>query len=47
MYQTIKTDKIPTAIGPYSQAVSFNEILFIFGQRASKGRFFVRLRPLP
>lgn len=32
MYKITKTDKAPAAIGPYSQAVSFNEILFTSGQ---------------
>lgn len=29
---TISTDKAPAAIGPYSQAVSYNGLLFVSGQ---------------
>lgn len=32
MKKTINTDKAPQAIGPYSQAVSINNMLFISGQ---------------
>lgn len=32
MLKITNTDKAPAAIGPYSQAVSFNEILFSSGQ---------------
>lgn len=32
MKKTIKTEKAPKAIGPYSQAVEINGILFISGQ---------------
>lgn len=32
MKNTINTDKAPQAIGPYSQAVSINNMLFISGQ---------------
>jgi 2-iminobutanoate/2-iminopropanoate deaminase len=32
MKQVIATDKAPKAIGPYSQAIKYNGILFISGQ---------------
>ena len=32
MKQIISTDKAPAAIGPYSQAVQFGELLFVSGQ---------------
>ena len=32
MKQIITTDKAPSAIGPYSQAVQFGELLFVSGQ---------------
>ncbi len=32
MKKTISTDKAPAAIGPYSQAVSFNDLVFCSGQ---------------
>ena len=32
MIKTVKTDKSPKAIGPYSQAVLINNFLFISGQ---------------
>ncbi len=34
MKRIIKTDKAPSAVGPYSQAVEINGILFISGQIA-------------
>lgn len=34
MLKFTKTDKAPAAIGPYSQAVSFGELLFTSGQIA-------------
>jgi 2-iminobutanoate/2-iminopropanoate deaminase len=32
MKKTIVTDKAPAAIGPYSQAIQFNDLLFVSGQ---------------
>ena len=32
MLATIKTEKAPAAIGPYSQAVAYNGLVFISGQ---------------
>jgi len=32
MKKTISTDQAPNAIGPYSQAVAFNDMLFLSGQ---------------
>ena len=34
MLEVTKTDKAPAAIGPYSQAVSFGDLLFTSGQIA-------------
>ena len=30
--KTVKTDKAPQAIGPYSQAIRFGELIFLSGQ---------------
>lgn len=32
MYKIIKTDQAPAAIGTYSQAVAYNDLLFVSGQ---------------
>lgn len=34
MKQTISTDKAPAAIGPYSQAIRYGDLLFVSGQIA-------------